>query len=95
VKIPANVIVAMDRGGANHENSKLDRAYKHRNSTLPKNYFGPKFTASPWGADSLVRELRNLSPASAKQNLVVSYAQLGTPLLGRSEKSEAMRFIIP
>src|SRR5467141_1368071 len=75
---------------ANHENFKLDRAYKHLNSALPKSYFRQKFTASPCGADALARELRNLSAALANQNLVVGYAQLGTPLLARSQRPEAM-----
>lgn len=80
VKVPAILIIAIDRGKggsthANHENSKLDRPYKHLNSALPKICFGQKCTASPCGTDTLVRELRNLSSAPANQNLVVSYAK--------------------
>ncbi len=53
---------------------------------------GRKFTASPCGADTLVRKLRNLSPTPANQNLVVSYTQLSTPLLAKSWKPEARSY---
>ena len=55
-----------------------NRAYKHLNSALPKDYFRQKFTAFRVGADAVVRQLRNLALAPANQNLVVGYAQLGT-----------------
>jgi hypothetical protein len=59
--------------------------------------FRQRFTASAWGADGLVCELRTLSPAPANQNGAVSYHN-SVPRSwpkARSQKPEAMRFIIP
>jgi hypothetical protein len=61
--------------------------------------FRQRFTASACGADGVVCELRTLSPAPANQNGALSYHNShpvpSQKLEARSQKPEAVRFIIP
>jgi hypothetical protein len=72
VKIPANLIIPKDRGaGVAMQTMKIPNWIALTSTSIrffERIIFGQRFTASPWGADRLVCELRNLSPAPGNQN---------------------------